>query len=184
MPLMTTHVPGTFCWPELCSADVLASKKFYTSLFGWHSSDIHMPAGDYTLLKLDNQRVWAMYQMTEHRKIAGVLPHWNSYVAVISADETARNTTALGGTVLREPFGADANRMANLQDPTGAKFCIWKIKPATARDSAQRSRNSLLDRTLHARSRQGSGFLLRPFGLAPATMERGCDAVHHVQSRR
>ena len=127
MPAMTTHVPGTFCWPELCSADVAASKKFYASLFGWQSSDIHMPAGDYTLLKLDNQRVGAMYQMTEHRKIAGVLPHWNSYVAVISADETARNTTALGGKVLREPFGADANRMANLQDPTGAKFCIWEI---------------------------------------------------------
>ena len=22
MPAMTTHIPGTFCWPELCSADV------------------------------------------------------------------------------------------------------------------------------------------------------------------
>ena len=41
-----------------------------------------MPAGDYTLLKLGSQRVGAMYQMTEDRKIAGVLPHWNSYVAV------------------------------------------------------------------------------------------------------
>ena len=134
---MTTHIPGTFCWPELCSADVAASKQFYTSLFGWHSSDIHMPAGDYTLLKLDNQRVGAMYQMTEHRKIAGVLPHWNSYVAVISADETARNTTALGGTVLqgtlrrgREPHGK----------PSGSyrrEVLHLGDQPATASDSPQ-----------------------------------------------
>ena len=127
MPAMTTHVPGTFCWPELCSADAVVSKKFYAALFGWESSDMHMPGGDYTLFKLGNRRVGAMYQMTEDRKMAGILPHWNSYVAVISADETAKNTTSLGGKVLREPFGADANRMANLQDPTGAKFCIWEI---------------------------------------------------------
>jgi predicted enzyme related to lactoylglutathione lyase len=127
MPATTAHVPGIFCWPELCSADVAASKKFYASMFGWESSDIHMHAGDYTLLKLGSQRVGAMYQMTEHRKIAGILPHWNSYVAVVSADETAKNATILGGKVLREPFGADANRMANLQDPTGAKFCVWEI---------------------------------------------------------
>lgn len=81
----------------------------------------------FTLLKLGKQRVGAMYPMTEDRKIAGVLPHWNSYVAVISADETAKNTTSLRGKVLREPFGADANRMANLQDPSGAQFCIWEI---------------------------------------------------------
>jgi len=127
MSAITMQVPGTFCWPELCSADAAASKKFYASLFGWASNDIHMPGGDYTLLKLGNQRVGAMYQMAEDRKIAGVLPHWNSYVAVISADETAKNAISLGGKVLREPFGADANRMANLQDPSGAKFCIWEL---------------------------------------------------------
>lgn len=127
MPAMTTHIPGTFCWPELCSADAAASKKFYGSLFGWESSDMHIPAGDYTLFKVGSQRVGAMYQMTSDRKFAGALPHWNSYVAVTNAEETVRNTIALGGKVLREPFGANANRIANLQDPTGAKFCIWEI---------------------------------------------------------
>jgi uncharacterized protein len=127
MSTMTTHVHGTFCWPELCSADVAASKKFYGSLLGWRSGDIHMPGGDYTIFKVGGQRVGAMYQMTEDRKMAGTLPHWNSYVSVTNADKTARHTISLGGKVLREPFGADANRIANLQDPTGARFCIWEI---------------------------------------------------------
>ena len=125
MPAM--NVPGTFCWPELCSTDAAVSKKFYASLFGWESSDVHMPGGEYTLFKLGHQRVGAMYQVTEERKIAGILPHWNCYVAVTSVDETAQNTTSLGGKVLREPFGTDGNRIANLQDPTGATFCIWEI---------------------------------------------------------
>ena len=130
MTATTTHIPGTFCWPELCSADVAASKQFYASLFGWKSSDIHMPAGDYTLLKLGSQRVGAMYQMTEQRKIAGVLPHWNSYVAVISADETARNTIALGGKVLREP--SVRTRIA---------WQTFRILPAQSSASGRSTRN-------------------------------------------
>ena len=127
MPATATRVPGTFCWPELCSVDAASSKKFYGLLFGWEPDDRHMPGGDYTIFTFATQRVGAMYQMAEHRKFAGILPHWNSYVAVTSTDETAKNTISLGGEVLREPFSMDANRLANLQDPTGAKFCIWEI---------------------------------------------------------
>src|SRR5207247_11197087 len=47
--------------------------------------------------------------------------------AVTSADEAAAKARALGGTVLMEPFDVmDAGRMAALQDPTGAAFCVWQ----------------------------------------------------------
>ncbi len=118
---------GRFCWPELCSADAADSKEFYHSLFGWKGSDLHMPEGDYTVFKLDGQGVGAMYQMKDERRNAGVLPHWNSYVAVADADETAQKATSLGGKVLTPPFDAGGDRMANLQDPTGANFCVWQV---------------------------------------------------------
>jgi uncharacterized protein len=128
MPTITNHIAGTFCWPELCSGDAPASKKFYSSMFGWESSDMHMPEGDYTIFKLGGPSVGAMYQMAEERKKAGIVPHWNSYVAVTNADETAKKAASLGGKVLMQPFDADANRMANLQDPTGANFSIWQAR--------------------------------------------------------
>jgi len=128
MPATATNTPGTFCWPELCSADTSSSKKFYSSLFGWESSDMHMPEGDYTMLTIRGQNVGAMYQMAEKRKEAGILPHWNSYVAVANVDETATKASSLGGKVLMPPFEGDGNRMANLEDPTGAKFSVWQTK--------------------------------------------------------
>ncbi|MBI5094957.1 MAG: VOC family protein [Candidatus Hydrogenedentes bacterium] len=128
MSVITEVAAGTFCWPELCSADAKASKKFYSALFDWESDDLHMPEGDYTFLRLDGQRLGSMYQMKEERKLAGILPHWNSYVAVTDADEAAKTTTSLGGKVLTKPFDADGDRMANLQDPTGAKFCVWEAR--------------------------------------------------------
>jgi predicted enzyme related to lactoylglutathione lyase len=54
-------------------------------------------------------------------------PHWNSYVTVESADETALRASDLGGKVVSEPFDVfDAGRMAVLQDPAGAFFMVWQ----------------------------------------------------------
>jgi len=131
MTVTTTQPHGTFCWPELCSGAAADSKEFYSSLLGWKSSDRHMPEGDYRIFKLGNESVGAMYQMKEERKKAGVLPHWNSYIAVSNADETVKKAASLGGKALMQPFDADGNRMANLQDPTGANFSIWQAtKPS------------------------------------------------------
>jgi len=57
----------------------------------------------------------------------GVPPHWNNYISVANADETVKRAVALGGKVLAPAFDVmDAGRMAVLQDPTGASFCIWQ----------------------------------------------------------
>jgi len=127
MTVLTSAAVGTFCWPELCSDDAAASKKFYAGLFGWEANDMHMPEGDYSLFKLGGQNVGGLYQMKDDRKKAGVLPHWNSYIAVSDADETAKKAASLGGKVLMQPVDAGKDtRMANLQDPTGVNFCIWQ----------------------------------------------------------
>jgi predicted enzyme related to lactoylglutathione lyase len=50
MPTVTTHAPGTFCWPELSTSDPIAAKKFYSGLFGWQIKDQDMgPQGVYTI---------------------------------------------------------------------------------------------------------------------------------------
>ena len=42
MPTVTTHAPGTFCWPELATSDQDAAKKFYSTVFGWQFTDADM----------------------------------------------------------------------------------------------------------------------------------------------
>ena len=124
----TKHEPGTFSWVELATRDGAAAKRFYTSLFGWGFDD--MPVGDgttYTMLTKNGRRVGALYQMSAQQQ--GVPPHWNSYVTVASADDSAAQAKRLGGNVMLEPFDVlDAGRMAVVADPTGAVFSLWQAK--------------------------------------------------------
>ena len=49
-------------------------------------------------------------------------------MAVSDADETAKKAASLHGKALTQPFDADGDRMANLQDPVGANFSIWEAR--------------------------------------------------------
>ena len=130
MATITQHAPGTFCWPELATSDQTKAKTFYTSLLGWQFTDNDMGGGEsYTMLTLGGRTLGALYNQRQEERKQGIPPHWNSYVSVESADATAAKAKSLGGTVLAEPFDVfDAGRMAILQDPTGATFCIWQPK--------------------------------------------------------
>jgi predicted enzyme related to lactoylglutathione lyase len=126
----TSHAPGTFCWTELATTDQHAAKTFYGGLFGWTSNDFPMGPDDvYTMLQSKGLDVAALYSMRHEQRSQGVPPHWMSYVAVTSADETAAKARELGGDVLAEPFDVfDVGRMAVLRDPAGAVFCVWEPK--------------------------------------------------------
>ena len=122
------YSPGTFCWADLATTDAEAAKKFYSPLFGWKATDVPAgEAGTYTMLEKDGKPVCALYGMDEQMCQQGVPPHWQSYVSVKDADETAAKVTELGGTVIQPPFDVmDVGRMAIVQDPAGATFALWQ----------------------------------------------------------
>jgi len=128
MPIVEKHAPGAFCLIELATTDQDAAKKFYTGLFGWSFSDQPIgPGGTYTLFRLEQRDVASAYTIRpEDRTIP---PHWDVYITVESADEAAKRAGELGGKVIAGPFDvAQYGRMAVLQDPTGAVFCVWQPK--------------------------------------------------------
>ncbi|MBI1796969.1 MAG: VOC family protein [Candidatus Eisenbacteria bacterium] len=133
MATTTTHAPGTFCWPELSTTDQAGAKKFYSALFGWEMNDSPMGEGEfYTMIGLGGRGVGALYTMRKEEKSSGAPPHWNSYVAVESADAAAARAKQLGATILADAFDVmDVGRMAIIQDPTGAVFCVWEAKKHT-----------------------------------------------------
>jgi len=130
MATTTQHAPGTFCWVELGTTDPEGAKKFYGSLFGWQIQDQDVGGGEiYTIFKHGARDVAALFKLRKEQLDQKVPPHWGSYVAVESADQAATKAKQLGGTVLMDPFDVmEHGRMAVIQDPTGAVFCVWQAK--------------------------------------------------------
>lgn len=132
MSVTTVHAPGTFCWLDLAAHDPEAAKRFYSAFFGWEADDRRYGPGEndvYTMYRLDGRDVGASYAMDPGQKAQGMPSAWLSYVAVESADESARRAAELGGTVMAEPFDVmEVGRMALVTDPTGALFALWQPK--------------------------------------------------------
>jgi predicted enzyme related to lactoylglutathione lyase len=129
MPRIEKHAPGNFCWIELATSDQAGAKNFYSAIFGWSPADFPMgPNEFYTMFKLNGGDAAAAYTMREPERSMAP-PHWNLYVAVESADNTAKLAGETGGKVLAGPFDVMTfGRMAVIQDPTGVVFCIWEPK--------------------------------------------------------
>jgi predicted enzyme related to lactoylglutathione lyase len=121
-----SHEHGTFSWTDLSTPDAEASKQFYGGLFGWDFDDNPIPDGGvYVMARLGGRAAAAMFETTERH------PAWASYVTVDDVDAITARARELGANVLAEPFEVmDAGRMATLQDPTGAVFCVWQPRRA------------------------------------------------------
>jgi predicted enzyme related to lactoylglutathione lyase len=130
MPIIESHPPGTFNWFELATTDQSAAKVFYSKLFGWEIFDSPMgPNEVYTTFRLEGKDAAAGYTMRPEMQAQGIPPHWDIYLAVESADETAAKIESAGGHLISKPFDVmDYGRMAVASDPAGAVFCIWQKK--------------------------------------------------------
>jgi hypothetical protein len=121
-----SHEQGTFSRTDLSTPDAEASKQFYGGLFGWDFEDNPIPEGGvYVMARLGGRAAAAMFETTERH------PAWASYVTVDDVDAITARARELGANALAEPFDVmDAGRMATLQDPTGAVFCVWQPRRA------------------------------------------------------
>lgn len=128
MPTVTTHAPGTFCWPELAASDQDAAKKFYSALFGWKSTDNEMgPGMTYTIFTIEGRDVAALFTLQPDMVKQGVPPNWGSYISVESVDQSIEKAKSLGGKLLMGPHDVmDQGRLAVFQDPQGAVFSVWQ----------------------------------------------------------
>ena len=119
-----SYEPGTFSWVDLSTPDAEGAKAFYGGLFGWEFRDDEIPGGGvYTMCLNGGDEVAAIIQQEEQPA------HWNNYVSVESADETAAKAKQLNATVIEEPFDVmESGRMAVFADPGGAMLCVWEAR--------------------------------------------------------
>lgn len=126
MDIRTAYDAGTPSWIDLTTSDAEAAKVFYTSLFGLTAHDMPMPTGGvYTMLKKGDHDVAALSKASPEQ--ANIPPHWNTYITVDDVDAATAKATELGGSVHVPAFDVmNSGRMAVLQDPAGAFFCVWQ----------------------------------------------------------
>jgi predicted enzyme related to lactoylglutathione lyase len=128
MAEMMEYSPGTFCWIDLGTTDLAGAKKFYGGLFGW--SFVDQPAGpdmQYAIVTLKDKAVAAVYQMNKEMLETGIPTHWLSYVSVADADETAKKSEELLGSVIQPVFEVtNVGRIAVIQDNVGAVFAAFQ----------------------------------------------------------
>ena len=119
---------GSFCWNELNTRDIAASKSFYTEVFGWTANDLEMPGMPYTEWKVGDRTVAGMMPMPEMVP-AEVPAHWLVYFGTDDTDATVAKATQLGGATLVPPTDIPPGRFAVLMDPDGAAFAVIKMNP-------------------------------------------------------
>jgi uncharacterized protein len=132
MPEYASHLPGTFCWPELVTSDRRAGVAFYRDLFGWDVNDSPVGPGPddiYSMFQIRGKSIGAAAGQRPEERQHGVPPHWNSYISVDNADQAQKKAESLGGKTLAPAFDVmDVGRMAVIQDPAGAVFQVWQPK--------------------------------------------------------
>lgn len=123
------YEPGVPCWVDTTQPDPQAAARFYAELFGWQfvgpGPMPGEPPGEYFVAQSRGRDVAGVASQPPSGAPASAL--WNTHISVPSADHTAEQVKAAGGSIVVAPFDAPpAGRMAVLRDPAGAFFCVWE----------------------------------------------------------
>jgi predicted enzyme related to lactoylglutathione lyase len=124
---------GALSWNELNTRDPEAAKAFYGAVFGWDFEDNDMgEMGTYTTLKLGDDMVGGMLDMSGRGVPEQVPAHWQIYLAVENTDAAVEQAKGAGGSVMVEPMEVPAGRFAILSDPFGASFAVITLSEGAA----------------------------------------------------
>ncbi len=116
--------PGAFCWAELTTTDVAASKRFYGQVLGFGAKDGADATMEYTEFQLDGTSVAGMMPKPAEMP-AEIPPFWGVYFTVEDADATVARVAELGGMTVFGPMDVPSvGRFAQCVDTAGAMFSV------------------------------------------------------------
>ncbi len=118
--------PGSFCWTELATREVAASRTFYERLFGWEANELDFGAGTYTEWRLGSRSVAGMVAMGP-KWPPEVPAHWLVYFAVGDCEEAGERVVALGGEVAVPCTDIPPGRFSVVRDPQGAVCALIRL---------------------------------------------------------
>lgn len=105
-----------------------AGIRFYTEVLGWESQTMAMEGGDYPMLVANGRPIAGVQATRGNPEMAGVPPHWATYIAVDDVDARVLRVNQHGGSVVVPAMNIPGvGRMALIADPQGAH--IWLFTP-------------------------------------------------------
>ena len=119
----------TFTWHELYVPDSEAGIRFYTQVLGWEVQQTALEGFDYPMLVANGRPIAGVQATGGNPQMAGVPPHWATYIAVDDVDARVAKVTLHGGSLVVPAMDIPTvGRMALIADPQGAH--IWLFTPA------------------------------------------------------
>jgi len=122
--MSSPSVRGHFVWHELMTTDTKSAAEFYTKLVGWKTK---LWNESYSMFMSGARPMAGLMVLPEDARKMGAPPSWLSYIGTPNVDETAKQATSLGATILKAPTDIPTvGRFAVIQDPQGAAFAAFK----------------------------------------------------------
>ncbi len=120
VPAGNEHHGGKLAFAELVTPDLVASERFYGSLFGWSFQNINAGPGFFGQASLGGRTVAGIF---ERPLPTGRRPAWVSFLATGDVDKTDALAVQNGAKVLLQPRSlANLGQISVLTDPEGAVF--------------------------------------------------------------
>jgi uncharacterized protein len=175
-----SYLHGKFVWFEHSSGDIPKARAFYEQLFGWHTES--MPIGDqrYSMI-LNNNLGIGGYGNAE----PGARSRWMCYLSVADVDASHAAAQSAGGRSLVPPmdFGP-VGRGAQLADPTGAPFWVWKSADGDRADVEKTPAGDWFWNELWTPDdTRALNFYERLFGYTHDTMDMGPQGTYYVLNK-
>ncbi len=122
--------PKAVGWFEINTPDKAKALDFYTSVFGYETSDMDMgEMGVYTMLHHGGVPFSGSMDMSGP-EWEGIPPHWMTYFSVDDMDSACEKVKAAGGQVVHGPMPIpNEGLIAVCTDDQGAHFSIVWEKP-------------------------------------------------------
>jgi uncharacterized protein len=119
---------GTLIWNECNTRDVEAASAFYHAAFDITTAPMQGMEGYFTI-NVGDKTVGGLQNMAD-RFPDQVPAHWMTWFGVDDTDSTADAAVRAGATLVVPPTDMPGvGRMAGIQDPWGAVFCILHMTP-------------------------------------------------------
>jgi predicted enzyme related to lactoylglutathione lyase len=108
-------------WHELNTWEPESALAFYTRAMGWQFEPVALlDRGAYWVASDKGRPVCGIYELTEP-DYDGVPSHWMTYLSVDNIERVVRETTAMGGELVRVPVKIEGvGRLAVVMDSGGA----------------------------------------------------------------
>ena len=122
---MTTHLreAGEFCWINMLSPDLPATKSFFAEVLGWTYGEI--PGVGYTIL-VGGRAVGGLFDLNGPMTPPGTRAQIGVMIKSAALEATSASITAAGGRALAPMVVGDRTRMVVAHDCNGAAFDLFE----------------------------------------------------------